>query len=214
MKSCLWIVVALSILIFIILLKVNHIDNFGIKEVFAIVSKIITIDSILILLFCKYFWKYKIFKNWLVLIPNISGTWKGYIHSTWEDPLTGKRPDRIPTILTINQSLFNISCVMRTYEMKSYSFTGSFIIDKENQIRRLAYMYDSIPAQTVKDRSAQHYGSALFDLIDNDKKLSGEYWTGRKTTGSIKLDFLTIEKKDSIPDDLGEHPVSSLRNSN
>lgn len=150
----------------------------------------------------------------MVLIPNLSGTWKGYIYSTWEDPLTGERPDRIPVILTINQSLVNISCVMRTYEMTSNSFVCNFIIDNEKQVRKLAYMYDSIPKQNVKARSAQHYGSVLYDLVENDKKLTGEYWTGRKTTGGIKLDFWTREKKDSIPENLGGHPVSNIRNNN
>lgn len=213
-KAFLWILVALSIITFVVLHKFNGVENIEIKEVFGMISKIITIDSLVILIFSKYLWKYKIFKNWLVLIPDLSGTWKGYIYSSWEDPLTGKKPDRIPVILTINQSLFNISCVMRTSEMKSHSFICNFIIDGENQVRRLAYMYDSIPKQNVKDRSPQHFGSAVYDLIENDKKLLGEYWTGRKTTGSIELEFWTIEKKDRIPDDLGIHPVSCLRNNN
>jgi hypothetical protein len=211
-KACLWILVTLSIAIYIVCCNFNSSNSNGIKEIFSIISKIITIDSLFILIFSKYFWKYKIFKNWLILIPDLSGTWKGYIYSTWEDPLTGQKPDRIPVILTINQSLFNISCVMRTYEMKSHSFLCNFIIDSENQVRRLAYMYDSIPKQNVKDRSPQHFGSAVYDLIENDTKLFGEYWTGRKTTGSIELDFWTIEKKDTIPEDLGGHPVSSARN--
>lgn len=213
-KTCLWIGVTISIAIYIVLCNFNKSNSNGVKEIFSIISKIITIDSLIILIFSRYLWKYKIFKNWLVLIPYISGTWKGYIYSTWEDPLTGKRPDRIPVILTINQSLFNISCVMTTSEMKSHSFSSNFIIDKENQVRRLAYMYDSIPSQTVKDRSPQHFGSVVYDLIENDKLLSGEYWTGRKTTGSIKLDFWTSKKKYTIPEDLGKHPVSNARNSN
>jgi len=212
-KVCLWILVILSVGIYILLCNFKDSNSNEVKEICSIISKVITIDSLLVLLFSKCFWKYKVFKNWLILIPNLSGTWKGYIHSTWEDPLTGERPDRIPVILTINQSLFSISCVMRTYEMKSYSFACDFIIDKDNQVRRLAYMYDSIPTQIVKDRSAQHFGSILYDLVENDKKLLGEYWTGRKTTGSIELVFWTREKKDSIPKNLGEHPVSNIRNS-
>lgn len=213
-KVALWIVVTISIALYILLCNFNKSNNNGVKEIFTIISKIITIDSILIAIFSKYLWNIKILKNWLVLIPNLSGTWKGYIYSTWEDPLTGERPDRIPVILTINQSLVNISCVMRTYEMTSNSFVCNFIIDNENQVRKLAYMYDSIPKQIVKARSAQHYGSVLYDLVENDKKLTGEYWTGRKTTGSIKLDFWTREKKDIIPENLGGHPVSNIRNNN
>ena len=66
---------------------------------------------------------------------------------------------------------------MRTLEMTSNSFVCNFIIYKENQVRKLAYMYDSIPKQIVKERSSQHYGSVLYDLVENDKKLLGEYWT-------------------------------------
>ena len=143
---------------------------------------------------------------------NLNGTWKGFIKSTWVDPKTNNRPQPIPVILTIKQSFLSISCVMRTQEMESYSFISGFVINQDNQILRLVYSYDSIPKQTVKDRSPQHFGTVIFNITnDDDKELIGEYWTGRKTTGTINLKFWKKEQLDKYPDNLGEHPVSKIR---
>jgi hypothetical protein len=52
---------------------------------------------------------------------------------------------------------------------------------------RLIYSYDSNPIQTVKERSPQHCGTMVFDIVEEKKKkLIGGYWTGRKTTEILK----------------------------
>ena len=181
-------------------------------EALKLVSQIVTIDMAIITFFATYLWKWKIFKGWLVPFPNLNGTWKGEIHSTWQDPSTGQRPLPIPTILTIKQSFFNVSCVMRTGEMTSYSFIADFILDKENQKKKISYSYESNPISKVKERSPQHYGTTILDIIENsNKKLKGHYWTDRKTTGDITVDFWKKATIDEYSPELGEHPVSKIR---
>ena len=157
-------------------------------------------------------WKCKLFKGWLVPFPNLNGTWKGQIHSTWIDPNTNQRPNPIPAIVTIHQSFINISCAMRTAEMNSISIVSDFYLDKENQIKKLYYTYDSNPLLTVRERSPQHSGTMSFRIIEKPKfYLTGEYWTGRKTTGEITVEFWKKEKLNYYPDELGSHPVSEAR---
>ena len=81
----------------------------------------VSIDLLFIAAFSTYLWRWNIFQSWLVPFPNLNGTWQGYIQTTWVDPFTNERPAPIPTILTIKQSFFKISCVMRTAEMTSRS---------------------------------------------------------------------------------------------
>ncbi len=101
---------------------------------------------------------------------------------------------------------------MRTGEMTSRSLVASFILDDENQLKRLFYSYDSNPKQTVKERSPQHCGTMSFDIIEKpEKKLIGEYWTGRKTTGNIEMTFWIDELIEYYPNEIGEHPVSQIR---
>ncbi|MBF8964053.1 hypothetical protein I0P70_12425 [Pontibacter sp. FD36] len=213
LKSFLYILLGISFIVFYLLFIFTDTAVFNLSTIVKILPRVVTINIILIFLFTTYVWKWKRLHPWLVPFPNLNGTWKGFIQSTWEDPATGRRPAPIPVILTIDQSFINISCVMRTAEMTSRSVSSDFILDKVNQVKRLCYTYDSNPIETVKQRSPQHCGTMLFDIIEvNDKKLVGGYWTGRKTTGHIEVEFWKDEKLDSYPSELGPHPVSSIRN--
>lgn len=179
-----------------------------------LIPSVVTGLLIVIAIFSTWLWKCNIFHSWLVPFPNLNGTWKGTIHSTWVDPLTQKRPEPIPTILTIHQTFFKISCVMRTGEMNSYSFTSEFSINKETQEKLLIYSYNSKPKPTLRERSNEHSGTMMFEILEKPKRqLKGEYWTGRKTTGEIIVDFWKDDKLDNYPDSLGDHPVSQKRKS-
>lgn len=211
-KYFVWLIIAVSAIVYILILVIFPLKEKKLLNYFLILPKVVTVDMIFIFLFSQYMWKWKIFKGWLIPFTDLNGTWKGYINSTWIDPITNERPAPIPVILTIEQNFFNISCVMRTSEMTSYSFISNFLIDKENQIYKLVYSYDSIPKQTVKERSSQHYGSIIFEVIEKPEKiLAGEYWTGRKTTGNIELKYWKKEKLNNFPDNFGKHPVSEIR---
>lgn len=164
-------------------------------------------------LFVRFAWRWRIFSGWLVPFPDLNGSWKGGIQTTWKNPETGEIPGPIPTILTIKQSFFRISCVMRTGEMISRSYLADFWMNDDEQIQRLGYSYDSKPNLTVADRSKPHEGTVVFELIGKPvKKLKGNYWTTRQTTGAIELAFGSKKHMDEVPSQLGAHPVSKNDN--
>lgn len=211
-KYYIWLLIGFSVFVYLIILYLFPITNKTLFNYLKPISIVVALDIIFVFIFSKYIWKWKLLYNWLVPFPNLNGTWRGFIKSTWVDPKTNKRPEPIPVILTIKQSLLSISCVMRTQEMESYSFISGFVINQDNQILRLVYSYDSIPKQTVKDRSPQHFGTMIFNITnDDERELIGEYWTGRKTTGTINLNFWKKEQLDKYQENLGEHPVSKIR---
>lgn len=168
---------------------------------------VISIDSILTLLFVKWLWKWDKLYPWLVPFPNLNGTWKGVLKSNWICPNTGKKPDEIPTILTIHQTFTNVSCVMRTGEMCSKSFSSDFVIDIENENPKLIYSYRSDPNADVKFRSPPHFGTAMLSVVNNNLELHGEYWSSRETTGIIQLSFWKKDKIDIYKDEFGIHPM-------
>jgi hypothetical protein len=198
---------------FIILKYIQPVQEETFINYLKIIPTVVTVDTVLVLLFTQHIWKLRIFKGWLVPFPNLNGTYKGIIRTTWEDPITKERPASIPTILTIKQSFFRISCVMRTEEMTSYSFICDFILDKDNQEKQLSYSYRSYPKQIVVERSPQHRGTIVFEIDETPKiRLVGEYWTDRKTTGTIEMEFWRKKKLNTFPANLGKHPVSEARN--
>ena len=187
-KNALYIIVSITAIVLIVKFFAN--DLVLEFEVFiAAISLSVTINSVLSILFCKTLWKLKIFQKWLVLIPNLNGKWEGQIDSDAIHPFTYEDCKGIKTQLIIKQTLFSISCVMKTNEMTSRSVSANFIIDAENQRQQLVYTYQSIPKQTVQYWSPIHFGTALYDLDDpyQVNTLDGNYWTGRRTTGCIKL---------------------------
>jgi hypothetical protein len=207
-KTFIWVLLIISGILWFSIATYQKLDLSKIYDFFKVLPTVVTIDAILIGIFLTWGWKLRIFKGWLVPFPNLNGTWQGHTTSTWINPETGEPPPPIPTILTVKQTFPKISCVMRTTEMVSHSYSAVFNLESDNQIRQLIYTYNSKPRTTVTDRSPAHEGSAILDIIEApEKKLNGKYWTSRKTTGEIELTFREKKRLEEYPEDLGEHPI-------
>lgn len=188
LKNALYIIVLITAIVLIAKIFIND-STLDLKVFMDAISLSVAVNSALSILFCKTLWKLKIFQKWLVLIPNLNGKWEGQIDSDTTDPITYEDCKGIQTELIIKQTLFSISCVMKTNEMTSRSVSANFIIDAENQKQQLVYTYQSVPKQTVQYWSPIHFGTAVYDLDDpyQVNTLDGNYWTGRRTMGCIKL---------------------------
>lgn len=170
--------------------------------------KTVPIVIILWIGFAAFAWRWRIFRKWLVVFPDLDGTWQGEIQTTWKDA-EGNTPGPIPAILTIRQTFGRVSCVMRTAEMSSWSHLADFWLDTDEQIRKLGYSYTSTPKLSVQERSDPHEGTMILEIIgDPVSKLKGIYWTTRKTTGEVVLTKRCDDRLDDFPDDLGQHPMA------
>jgi hypothetical protein len=139
--------------------------------------------------FKRWLWKLPFLQGWLVKIPNLNGTWTGEMQSTWVDPETNAGIPPIPTTATITQTLTTITVDFQTGEMESQSVVADISCDSHRRIAEIKYIYQSEPDATVRSRSEMHYGSAKLAVKTGGgvKKLKGDYWTDRKTTGTISL---------------------------
>lgn len=208
-KNFIWIILIISAFIWWIIARVNDINLSDLWVLLRQIPNIAFIIGLLFAVFAKWGWKIKIFQGWLVLFPNLNGTWQGTIQTTWKDPKTNKTPDPIPVLLTIKQSLLHLSCIMKTAEMTSYSFAEDFKIDHEKQIKQIVYSYISKPIVNLSERSSIHEGTIIFDILGKPvNKLSGQYWTSRKTTGLIELTFREKVLLDQLPSDFPAHPMT------
>lgn len=212
-KNSLYLLVAFSAVAWFSLAYVNELDLSKIKDFLGLIPKVVSIDLLMVAVFAKWGWKLKIFRGWLVPFPNLSGSWVGFIYSDWKNPQTGEKPPPIPVMLTVNQSFFHISCMMRTSEMESSSYSEGFLIDPERQIKDVAYSYASKPRLSLNERSIPHDGTVVFKIIENPKlKLVGRYWTERLTKGEIVLQYHSKEMLEELPENLGKHPVTESEN--
>lgn len=208
-KYFVYIFLGLIGIIWFLLGRFYNVDFTSFKDFYKLLPKVAIIVIIMVSLFIKWMWKWKIFHDWLVPFPNLEGTWEGYILSSWINPKNNERINRIPCILSIKQSFTKISCVLRTAEMTSYSIGEEFRIEDEKQIKQIGYQYTSKPLPLINKRSPTHDGSALFSIVGNPvNKLNGQYWTARDTKGEIELTYRCKEILDEIPDDIKTHPMS------
>ncbi len=167
----------------------------GVTSLFDLVNIVkkfpqaVTIYIILALIFVKWSWRWRIFQGWLVKIPDLQGTWKGEIISTWINPETNKRLDPIPALLSIKQNFHKIDCFLFTEESSSYSMAAEINLEQGGNLY-LNYNYTNRPRSSVRERSEIHDGAAILKIINDPSKfLEGEYWTSRKTTGEMKFNF-------------------------
>lgn len=139
--------------------------------------------------FKKWLWKLPFLQGWLVKIPNLNGTWTGEMQSTWINPETNTGIPPISTTATITQTLTTITVDFQTGEMESQSVVADVSCDSHRRIAEIKYIYQSEPDATVRGRSEMHYGSAKLGVKKANGKtlLKGDYWTDRKTTGTINL---------------------------
>ncbi len=122
--------------------------------------------------------------------PDLNGVWRGELQSTWINPDTGTTAPAIPVEFKIRQTLFATHVAMTTGESTSHS-TRTFLEPfYETRRFRLWYSYANEPQAKFRHRSAPHEGVAFLELdYDGDPdKLTGQYYTARKTTGDISVE--------------------------
>lgn len=126
------------------------------------------------------------------VFPDVNGEWKGKLISTWKDPKTGEPVPPIDTTITIRQTLFSTTVSLQTGESESHS-TRSFLERFPNTNRfKVWYSYNNEPRAQFDHRSTQHEGVAFLEgTVRNGggpQKLTGRYYTSRKTSGDIDVD--------------------------
>jgi hypothetical protein len=193
-KTYIWVIVISTIAIWAAVLLVFEIELTGSVEALKKLPLVVTIEAGIWLVFTQWAWKQNIFQSWLVAEPIVQGTWKGTLKSTWVNPETGVAPDPIPIVFSIKQDFYNISCSIYTQESSSHSYFGRIYIDESSDVKRFIYTYTNKPKASVRHRSEYHDGTANLRIIGGSQnKMEGDYWTTRKSTGDIEVEF--VQKK-------------------
>jgi hypothetical protein len=165
----------------------------------------VTIYVVAAFIFTKWLWRLKMFSGWIVPFPDLQGTWKGELKSTWKDA-SGQRIPAISVVLVIRQTFSSVSCTVFTKESESYSTAAQIVRDEESGTIRLDYNYTNRPKAIIRERSAIHDGAARLRVVTVPSlRMEGEYWTSRCTSGDVAVSFQGRELADSYrPDEFGE----------
>jgi len=133
-------------------------------------------------LFNRCFWRVPILRKvGLVKVPNLTGTWKGYVASSFDEHCT-----KHDATVTIRQNWSGISITFQTEHSSSHSLTACIL--SESPIGAvLNYEYLNEPKPDARETMHAHRGTARLTLKGGS--LEGEYYTGRdrQSYGSLSL---------------------------
>jgi hypothetical protein len=137
--------------------------------------------------FDKYMWKWSVLhKVRISKIPDLSGTWKGYVEPATTRGVSAGLAIRTEITIAVQQTWTSLFIVGRTQLSRSHSLSGSLITTDECS---LSYEYLNEPSTNALYTMHAHRGTARLSIERTHTILSGEYYSGRdrQNIGSIHL---------------------------
>lgn len=162
-------------------------DGVAVKSTwFRPFSTVVGVLLMLLAIFDIWAWRWRLLHGWFVCRPDLRGTWRVELESSWKNPDTNAGAGPIVAYLAIRQTFSTMSIRMLTAESSSELVTAE--INKANDMTyRLAAVYRNEPKLSVRDRSPIHYGAFVLDVQGTPaKNLVGCYWTDRNTRGEVR----------------------------
>jgi hypothetical protein len=204
-EAQIWFSLIVILLIWVSILTLTNTPLSINREALEKLPEVVTVFVILRIAFTKWLWRWRVFtfREWLVQFPDLEGTWQGEVQSTWVNPKTGEKEPAIKAFLVIRQTFSTISCTMFTKEMVSFSRAAQLLKDEQADAIALSFNYTSTPKAIIKDRSTVHNGAANLRVVRRpERMLEGQYWTGRCTTGDVRLRFHSKDLLEAFPDSI------------
>ncbi len=152
-------------------------------------STVVGTITLVITAFNKYLWSWRIFKGWYVKRPDLRGTWKVELKSSWVNPETGNIIAPIYGYAVIRQSLTTLSVRLMTKESRSVLVAHSIDQQEDEDLFKLVGVYRNEPKIELQGvRSEIHHGSFALEIHGSPVyELQGHYWTDRGTKGGMSL---------------------------
>lgn len=153
-----------------------------------------SVVSFLVLLgiaFEHLLWRMRWLHGWLVKRPDLRGTWRVELQSDWEDSAEGTRVAPVHGYVGVKQTLSTLSMHVMTPESESWFMAVSIQPSPNGEGYQVVGVYRNRPSVHLRgQRSEIHRGAVVLNTHGPSavpNTLTGEYWTDRKTSGSMKL---------------------------
>ena len=146
-------------------------ENVSLYNLFGFAGEAVGVAAVLMAAYERCLWRLIPLNG----VPILSNKYTGTIKSSYDSV------ERKAT-LRIRQTLLFVHVTLISNESKSQSLSAS--IDEVMGEKQLTYCYLNTPKSKVRHRSEIHYGTAML-CIENPSRLTGQYYTDRKTTGDM-----------------------------
>lgn len=149
------------------------------------VGVVALVVSLLVAAYDKWIWAW--IPRSITSIPDLRGTWRGTLKSSWMNPETGESPPPIEAYFVISQTASKIRVSMMTKESGSSTITA--ILEADDGRAEVVGVYRNEPRAAVRHRSEIHHGGLRLRVGGPPPTtMIGEYWTDRLTRGDIEIE--------------------------
>ena len=167
-------------IIIVTIFKISYISFESLK----IFTTSVTLSIIIRSVFIIWFWKITPFR-YIHDTPILEGEWLGNFKSSW------KNQDGLPATESIcakisQPDIFSVFIEQTTKESVSRSY-GEELKKSGNETYILSYSYLNEPNANIRDKSSIAYGSVRYIINIKSLSIKGNYWTDKKTTGTVEL---------------------------
>ncbi len=139
-------------------------------------------------------WYRRFLHGWLIKRPDLRGTWRVKLQSSYVDSKTGSPIPPIVCYMGIEQTLSTLQMHLMTPESESWLVASNIRPSRSGRGYQVAGVYTNEPKIHLRNqRISEVHRGAIFVVTHGDNlrpdRLTAEYWTDRGTNG--KMDFLT-----------------------
>lgn len=134
----------------------------------------------------KWLWHLPIFHGWISMTPDLRGTWRVALNSTFVDE-KGKPAGPISAYMRVEQTESTLS--MHLFSRESTSHLVAHALSRKGVDFEVAAVFRNTPDIGLQDNGSRpHDGAfALRGVGFEPTRLQGPYWTDRKTAGTMVL---------------------------
>lgn len=144
------------------------------------------------LLFEFVLWRQHWLHGWFVKRPDLRGTWRVEIQSSYVRPETNERVPLIVCYIGVKQTLSTLQLHLMTPESESWLIAGQVRPSPNGTGFQVIVVYTNEPNVHLRHEriSEMHQGAIIVETHGPSLRpttLTAKYWTDRKTTGTMNF---------------------------
>lgn len=143
-------------------------------------------------------WRQPWIHGWFVKRPDLRGTWRVELQSSYVRPETNERVPAIICYMGVTQTLSKLTMHLMTPESESWFIADHVRPSPNGSGYQVIGVYTNEPNVHLRDEriSEMHQGAVIIETHGPELRpnaLTAKYWTDRKTTGT--MDFTARVEK-------------------
>lgn len=139
-----------------------------------------------------YLWRCRALRGWFVRRPDIRGTWRVELQSSYVKPESGERVPVMVCYMGVKQTLSELKMHLMTPDSESWAIAAHAQPSPSGSGYQVVCVYNNRPSVHLRNErtSEIHNGALVIETHGPDTRpdsLTAEYWTDRKTAGTMRF---------------------------